>query len=467
MFWTIVRKEWLDTCRDGRFRVSAVVLWALLFSSLFISHASFMRKASEHQQAEQAERTRWLTQEAGNPHSAAHYSIWAFKPLQPLMTVDRGLEPYLGTTVWLEAHRQNPLRYRPAEDATAWQRLGELTQALTLQLLMPLLVLLLSFRAISGEREGGTLRLLAAQGVSVVTLAWAKAVAIFCLLGALLVPPTLISMVVIGGAEANLGFALSMVLIYALYLFVFVLVGVALSAWLRQSSLALAVGLAFWLLNGLIVPRVATELAASWYAVPSVQAFQAAVDAELKNGIDGHSPQSARDSALLARTLTQYGVDSVKALPVNWDAIRMQAGEEHGNAVFDRHYGSLFGLYRLQQVTRTWFALVAPGIAVQQLSMALAGTDWNQHEQFIGQAETYRRMLVRTMNEDMRDNSKTGEWEYEAGAALWQKVPAFEFSPPTLAEALADYLLSLCLLLGWVVAGGILVTLSARTTSLV
>ena len=54
-----------------------------------------------------------------NPHSAAHYGVYAFKPKSPLALVDTGIDPYMGVAVWLEAHKQNEFKYRPAQDRTA------------------------------------------------------------------------------------------------------------------------------------------------------------------------------------------------------------------------------------------------------------------------------------------------------------------------------------------------------------
>jgi ABC-2 type transport system permease protein len=48
--------------------------------------------------------------------------------------------------------------YPPAKDATLAQRFGELTVALVLQVVLPLVVILIAFNAFAGERERGTLR---------------------------------------------------------------------------------------------------------------------------------------------------------------------------------------------------------------------------------------------------------------------------------------------------------------------
>ena len=94
----------------------------------------------------------------------------------------------MGVAVWLEAHKQNDFRYRPAQDATAVARFGELSAAAVLQLLVPLLIILLGFSAFAGERDLGTLRQLLSLGVRPRDLAAGKALGVASALGLLLVP---------------------------------------------------------------------------------------------------------------------------------------------------------------------------------------------------------------------------------------------------------------------------------------
>jgi len=119
--------------------------------------------AAERASAQAAENARWLGQGQKNPHSAAHYGLYAFKPASPLTAIDQGIEPFVGVSVRLEAHTMNDFMHRPAQDGTALARFGELTAALTLQVLLPLLIVLFAFGAFSAERERGTLRQLLAS----------------------------------------------------------------------------------------------------------------------------------------------------------------------------------------------------------------------------------------------------------------------------------------------------------------
>ena len=153
------------------------------------------------------EEATWLDQGDKNPHSAAHFGRYAFKPSPALAYVDRGLDAYLGTTVWLEAHWQNPFELRPAEDRTALQRFGDLTAALVLQLLIPLFIVLLAFPTFAGERESGTLRLLLSAGAEPRQLALGKAMGLAGALFVVLVPAALLGglLLVVGFPSSGVG----------------------------------------------------------------------------------------------------------------------------------------------------------------------------------------------------------------------------------------------------------------------
>jgi ABC-2 type transport system permease protein len=172
MIARIARKEFAEMLRDGRFRwVSAVVL-VLLSAALAMGWRHQSEVSEQHELARRGARAHWVGQGEKNPHSAAHYGTYAFKPAMALSAIDPGVDPYVGVSAWLEAHRKNQFEFHP-QDATAVQRFGGLT-ATVLQLLIPLLILLLAFRAFAGERESGTLRQLLSLGVQPGQLAAGK-----------------------------------------------------------------------------------------------------------------------------------------------------------------------------------------------------------------------------------------------------------------------------------------------------
>ncbi|MEJ7658785.1 MAG: ABC transporter permease subunit [Hymenobacter sp.] len=101
-----------------------------------------------------------------HPHIATPLRHVRVQAQTGLSFFDYGLDAYTGTSVYLEAHYQHEFMFRPAQDYSALIRFGELSGALVLQVLLPLLVIFLCFGAITRERESGTLRLVLSQGVS-------------------------------------------------------------------------------------------------------------------------------------------------------------------------------------------------------------------------------------------------------------------------------------------------------------
>lgn len=460
MIARIAAKEFTDTLRDGRFRWSALIVLTLLLAALGAGIRHYREVSAQHARAADTMREFWVNQPAKNPHSAAHYGLWAFKPRTLLSLVDQGVDPYVGVAAYLEAHKQNEFQFRPAMDATATQRFGQWTAATIMQLLLPLLIIVLAFPAFAGEREQGTLRQLLSLGVQPSALAAGKALGVAAALGTLVVPAAFLgaAALVFASEEGALAGELPRILLmgatYVAYFAIFVAVALAVSARTRSARVALLVLLGFWAVNSLVAPRALSDVARRVHPTPSAFQFVTALDADLKRGLDGHTPDE-RVAKLRDATLARYGVRSVDSLPVNFDAIAMQASEEEGNKVFDKHYGALYDAYARQNRVHQLGAVVAPLLAVRDLSMGLAGTDVEHHRAFATAAEQYRRMLVKRMNDAMAENSRTGDWGWKADPSLWREVPPFTYEGPATTQALASHGTSLWLLGGWLVLAGL------------
>ncbi len=455
MIVRIARKEMTEMFRDGRFRWASAIVLGLILIATLTGLRSYRALAAEQVAAETAMRGFWVNQGAKNPHSAAHYGLWVFKPKMPLSFIDQGVDPFTGQTTWLEAHKQNEFTRRPAMDQASVARFGEWTAAAVLQLLIPLLIIMLAFPAFAGERESGTLTQLAALGVPMPLLLRGKALGTAAALSVVVVPATVLGVVALAlgsgfsrGVDDLVRFV-AMLVVYLAYFLVILVVTLAVSARSRSSRAALLMLLAFWTVNSLIAPRAVTDLARRVHPTTSSFAFQQAVTDDLTHGIDGHNPADTRRQAVEAQALKEYGVLTLDALPVNFDAIAMQASEEYGNQVFDKHFNALYDRYRAQNAVSQFGAAMAPLLAVRSLSMGLAGTDVEQHRHFATEAEGYRRGLVAFANNYLRDNTQTGEWDWKASPEVWAQYPAFSYDAPRVASAIAPQRRAIAMLAGW------------------
>ncbi len=454
MIPAIARKEFLDAWRDGRFRMAAAVVIVLLGVALLLAWQQVQRTRSEHAAAAALERENWLNQGEKNSHSAGHFGVYVFKPLAPLAVFDRGLEPFVGTTVFLEAHRQNQAAFLPAQDATAMRRFGELTAATGLQLLAPLLIVLLTFGALAGERERGTLRQVLSLGVRPRDLVIGKALGLGGVLAVLLLPVAVFGAVALakipggdaGGSwirVAGLGGA------YALYLAAILAVCLAVSAVAANARAALAILLACWAANAVLAPRLASDLVQHLLPTPKLVDFETAMQKAVQEGLDGHSPRQQKLQEFARRTLEQHGKKRIEDLPFNFNGLVMLESERLAGEVFDHHFGKLWNRLEAQDRTVTWTGLAAPLLGLRSASMALAGTDFAHHRHFSVAAEQHRRHFVRVLNEEMMNNTAVGHHGGVAGRTLWEKLPAFQYEPPPPGHALRAATPGLLVLLLW------------------
>ena len=460
----IVRKEFKDVVRDGRFRWCAALVGALLLVSLGSGWVQARNAQRELAAAQATARDHWESQGEKNPHSAAHYGIYAFKPRLALSFVDEGVDPYTGTSVLLEAHRQNDFLLRPAQDATPAQRIGALTAAQVLQHLVPLLIILLTFGALAGERERGTLRQLLATGIGRLELAMGKALGIAAALALLLVPAAIVGTAAIvvgspGPAASPLVRGAVLTGVYLAYFATFIGLSLAVSAKAPSARAALVVLLAVWVVNGLVAPRVAVDLSKWLYPTPSAVEFANNMGRELSDGVDGI--QRPDRAATTQELLDQYKLENAEDLPINAIGVFLQKSEEFGNQIFDRNYGSLWNTFERQGYVHEALAVTAPLLAVRTISMGLAGTDVEQHRHFAVAAEEYRRALVRRLNGELTENSRTGE-VYLSSADLWSQMPPFRYDAPTVGWVLSNRILSLLVLGLWLATAFVVATAAVR-----
>lgn len=466
MILRIARKEFVDLVRDGRFRWAAAAVMLLLAAAMAVGWRGWRDVREEHERAQAEARRHFEGQEEKNPHAAAHYGLYVFKPKPPLAFLDSGVDPYTGVSVHLEAHRRNEVRNRPARDSTALQRFGELTAAAVLQSLVPLLIIFLTFSALAGEREQGTLRQLLSLGVRPSTLLIGKALGLAAALGLILLPAiglgTLLLMRRTPEGSHDWYEALALAAGYLAYLGIFLAVSLLVSAHARSSRSALVALLGFWIVNAMVAPRLATDLARRSVRTPSSVEFGAAIQREIKGGLNGHDPEDKRLDRLKQELLAKHGVGTIEELPINFQGVALQAGEEYGNSVFDRHYGALWDAFRRQDDVRKRLGLVFPTLAIRDLSMALAETDNRHAREFADSAEAYRRELVRALNRDLEVNGADLGFMYQAGPELWRSMPEYRFEPSGLADTMKAQGLAWCSLAAWLLGTAWLVLRSTR-----
>lgn len=448
-------KETKELLREGRVRISLIIVLLLLGVAVFISSRQYQNINEQYAAANSAERANWDNQGEKNPHSAAHYGTYAFKPKYPLSLLDQGVDKYTGTSIFLEAHARNEAQFSAAADQTGLARFGDLTPDFILLFIIPLLIILLGYNSFTKEREKGTLTLLKSQGISGWKWMLGKWSALFLPIFLITAALFFIAGMVLSGLQDFGVFSwssmLAMFLVYIVFYAVFINIVLIVSVSVKKSGISLVISLSVWILACLVAPKVATNIAQAKYPYPTAQEFAANIQADKEKGLDGHNPWSDAAKQLEEEVLKEYGVDSVSQLPFNYDGYIMQKGEEHDAEVYFKHYNYLKEQYSKQTNVYQGLAVISPFLPARFLSMSIAHTDYGTHWNFNDAAEKYRIATQKFLNEHFAENSEYGDWDWQADADFWKQLPPFEYKPPSLKQTLSRNKSNVALLGGWFV----------------
>lgn len=447
------KKELKEMLREGRVRIALSIVVLLMIVAVFVSKKQYQNVNAQYEVARTTERALWDDQGEKNPHSAAHYGTYAFKPKYPLSLLDQGVDKYAGTSIFLEAHNRNEAQFSAAADQTGLARFGDLTPDFILLFIIPLLIILLGYNSFTKEREMGTLTLLKSQGLNTGKWMLGKWIALYFPILLITVCLFVLAGIILSGLEDFGVFSwsslLAMLGVYLAYYAIFTNLVLIISARSKRSGISLVLSIGLWIVACLAAPKAASNFAEDKYPYPTRQEFAANVLEDKKKGLDGHNPWSKEAKLLEEKVLAEYGVDSLHKLPFNFDGYRMQKGEEHEAEVYAKHYNYLKDQYQGQAGIYSGLAFVSPYLPTRFLSMAIAHTDYGTHWDFSDAAEDYRVATQKFLNDNFAENSAYGEWGYRAEADFWSELPPFKYQPESLTSTLKRNALNLGIMGVW------------------
>lgn len=452
MIKVIAINEIRSALRNKTMVLLSIIFWLLIIVAAFGGFKNYTLSDQNRKQAKAMFRKEWVEQKA-NPHSAAHFGTYLFKPFSLLSLFDTGLNNYTGTSYRVEAHNQAEMNYAAAQDSDTEMRFGELTIASLLQLFLPLLIIFLCFQSVSKERENHTLKLLYAQGLKPSSLLWGKIIGNYLLISFITIPAFLIMLLAVGLKEPSLlARTVAFSTCYLLYFLILISVFVYVSALSKSSKNALLTSLGLWVFFCVMLPKIVTGLANNWYSLPSRGEFNKAIETGTKNGINGDKDRMGRYKDYLSQTLAKYKVDSASQLPINFDGLNMQNGEDYLTKVYLNYAKEVEKKIGQQQLVQQVVAFIDPFLSIQQLSMAYAGTDYDHHINFHKHAQQYRDEFIRKLNFNMAyDDKDKLKYEYQVGPAFFKTMHDFEYQQPQLSWAVQKHQYALYALLLWLV----------------
>lgn len=309
---------------------------------------------------------------------------------------------------------------------------GSFDVAFVIIFLLPLLIIAFSYDVLSAERENGSLRVLAAQPISLYKWLFQKLglrfswVAVIMILALTLV--FLLNQVAIGNNFSTfLGF-LAITLAYALFWFA---LAFTINLWVVSSAKNAVALLGLWVLFVLLTPAVLNQLGGTLYPMPSRTLMineMRAIKAEATERQDEILDNYLRDHP-------EYAVNDSTQERSFWHSYMasQQLVKKELEPVLDRYEGQLDN----QQKLLDRFTWLSPAIVVQESLNRLSGngnTSYESYrEQVVAFAQEWRNHFLPMLYNNQEFRSEN-----------YAELPRFTFQQPTNQSQSASLFIVLC-----------------------
>ncbi len=420
MLRAVIQRVVLHNLASFRFLISSVLALALaLLAAAIAADDLNLRLRNARRQSEEHSRSLEKAQ------VYSYLQPVVVRMPEPLSMLDQGFDARLGNEVGIHVFEV------PAAAAGGYRgneylsTLRELDLTTVVRVVLGLLALLLSFDAVVGEKEGGTLKLVFANPMT--RGRWLAGLYLGTLLTLLLalalaVGPALATLVL----RAEVGLSgehwlrlAAMLGSYLAYLSAMALAGLALSLLARTSSASLVLGILLWLMVGVVIPGTVSLLGRGGASPRTVQQRTAEILAErdrrllaewrrdpLRAARSGHSSPILASSWNRA-TLRRFGSAAYYDSLARYYAHEVELGRRYAEEIFALTQRQTAGRHRLERLV-TLLSLPSPAFLLDRLAESFAGTASDDHDRFLAACRAYRRQLI----EYLEAKGAFGSWRW-------------------------------------------------------
>jgi ABC-type transport system involved in multi-copper enzyme maturation permease subunit len=263
MLSDIIRREIMDSISSLKFVVTFVVVILLVISGLVIGSKNYTEKIGDAQQRLSSNRDVLTAQ--SNWINAGYVGLFEAKQPYVLTIIDHGIDDNLGRQAEINLDIDTTLDESRNLVSPILAVFGNVDLTFVIKIVLSLFVILLTYDAISGEKELGTLKLALSNDVPRYKILLGKILGGFSVILIAFVLPMLLGLAflmgfypgVLGAFTGETWLRLLMiVLIYIIYLGVFFAVGLFVSSLCHRSATSFIVLLMVWVLFVTIIPKM-------------------------------------------------------------------------------------------------------------------------------------------------------------------------------------------------------------------
>lgn len=463
MFWQIAKREIYDNMTSLRFSFTVILLVLLMI----LNALTFLTKSyKENIESYRKNTSSALERLKGNCSSVYKLVLEGpgdlYKEPSPLIFCADGGEENIPdhatgrSSGWGWGWGRNGFHYRaegfwrmdyPSSDRNLkniMPRYLKTDWAFIIGLLVSFAGILFTFDAISGERERGTLRLVLACSVSRSSVILGKFIGAFISVMLPLAMAILLNLLIInisGAAQlstAHWGRIGMIALISAIYVAIFICLGIFISSRFSRSSTSLLTLLLIWVIFVVLMPSILGSISSGLKKVPSKDEIS-----RRKQSINEDLWKRYESRGLFKIAPSRENPD-MGALTL-WAECLNEERQTYEKIEDENLNAQLAQIQLARQITR-----ISPTAIYRYALESMSDTGFQRHHKFIASVRAYRdRFWEYIKSEDQKDRSSLHVYFVREGIsdkqASFDNAPRFTESL-TLAGALQDALLDIAIL---------------------
>ena len=399
MIRVLAAKEMLDQLSSPKFVFLFAVSTVLILFSLYTGSSAYVGARSEFQSTEALSRRELENRK--NYFELGQFGVKIARRPAPLSAVAGGVSSALGRSARVRPEQQPEIAPPPLADTPVLAVLGQLDLNTVVKVFLSLFVLLLTYNAVAGEKESGTLKAVLANPVPRTQLLLGKSLGLFGTFVMATALPAIIGVLVMklgfgielaGGDWVRLGAIGVASLLYLLAIFA---TGILVSTVTARSAVAFLVLLLVWVAFVEVIPKASPMLASQIRPAPSYASLQSDRDrfqAEFQQSMFrvmssafAHAAPGSADSPDDGER-RQHVLDSL-----------MSRGRDSLQADLQTELARVDEAYRNRQDGMTRLALFlsrfSPAAAMSHAVEVMAGTDFEAHRRWRDELIGYRGSL--------------------------------------------------------------------------
>ncbi|MEJ2079660.1 MAG: ABC transporter permease subunit [Acidobacteriota bacterium] len=431
MIWTIAAKELRENLISLRFLFLLILALLFIPAAIYSNYQTYLSRLADQAQIEARNRSHLEQLTPAAIFTTPDLSIDVYWPPSLTSLFALGVTAQHPRHLAVSKNRIEP--GSPLEMHTLWGLFGGIDYLYLVEFIFSLTACLMSFDAVTRERERGTLKSILANRVSRATFATGK------LLGGLttLLLPLIIAFLAGLGALALGGLdwtqpqflaRASLILVASLvYAAVFYLLGILVSSLVRSTSTSLIISLTVWLVAVLVIPRAATLVARLSDPVKSRQV----VWLEKLSAEDQLERDKGRAlEALLAQSLDPSDYQKARQSVVQPYEARLSRRLQ---AIDDDYRRQLAG----QRNLSLYLARLSPAGALVSFVTEMTNSGVTAEDRFQSSAEQYHAVLwTELFDKVFRDSTPGGRVMMGMNGAIDPShLPRFSMREPSLPES--------------------------------